>query len=108
MIDTDNLVGNEKDVTNKACAVTTSENTHVNTQANSDNVTHRSNNIFTRLFTHFTKKKQAVQLNTPANVKVVTQTSESRQEQKMVKAILDSNIRIVYDKHVIKIKVLDS
>ena len=57
MIDTDNLVGNEKDVTNKACAAT---------------------------------------------------TSELKQDQKMVKAILDSNIRIVYDKHVIKIKVLNN
>lgn len=108
MIDTDNLVSNEKDVTNKACAVTTSDDVHINAQASSDNVTHQSSNMFTRLFRRFTKEKQPVQLNTPENVKVITQKPELSQDQKMVNAILDSAINVVYDKHVIKVKVLDS
>lgn len=108
MIDTDNLVGNEENVTNKANAIVAPKSIHVNAQTNSNKVIHRSNNMFTRLFRHFTKEKQSVQLNTPENVKVITKKPELSQDQKMVNAILDSAINVVYDKHVIKVKVLDS
>lgn len=108
MIDTDNLVGNEEITTNKTRAAAAPESTYVNEQTDSGKAIQRSNNIFTRLFTHFTKKKQTVQLNMSTNVKTVKQPLESRQDQKMINAILDDDINIVYDKHVIKIKVLDS
>ena len=108
MIDTNNLVGNEDSITNKASAIVAPESIHVNAQTNSNKVIHQSNNIFARLFRRFTRQEQPVQLNTPENVKVITQKSELSRDQKMVNAILDDDINVVYDKHVIKIKVLDS
>lgn len=108
MIDTDNLVGNEDSITNKASVATVSKNTHVDTQDSSAKITHQSSNIFTRLFAHFTKKKQSARLNTAENVNSAQQKIKLRQDRKIVNAILDSNINIVYKKHVIKIKVLDS
>ena len=108
MIDTNNLVGNEDSITNKASAIVAPESIHVNAQTNSNKVIHQSNNIFARLFRRFTRQEQPVQLNTPENVKVITQKPELSQDQKMVNAILDDDLNVVYDKHVIKIKVLDS
>ena len=75
MIDTNNLVGNEESITDKASIATVSKNTHVDAQVSSN-------------------KKSAQQKSSYAKI------------EKIVNAILASNINIIYKKHVIKIKVL--
>ena len=108
MIDTDNLVNNEENTVTKADIVTAPTNIQASKQINYGRMTSQSSNIFTRLFKYFKKKKEPVHLNTSENVKVITQKPELSQDQKMVNAILDDDINVVYDKHVIKIKVLNS
>lgn len=107
MIDTDNLVNNEENSTTKVDIVTGSKNIQASKQANSGRMTSQSSNIFTRLFKYFKKKKEPVYLNKSENNETIKQPLESRQEQKIINAILDDDINIVYDKHVIKIKVVD-
>lgn len=109
MIDTDSLIDNKKSKgATKTNIVTVPKNLSINKQDNSEKTIRQSGNIFIRLFNHFRKKKQPVQSNTPEKAKIVMPRFVLSQEQKKIITILNGNTSLVYNNHVIKVRVLGS
>lgn len=109
MIDTDSLIDNEKSKgATKTNIVTFPKNMSINKQDDSEKTISQAGNIFIRLFNHFRKKKQPVQLNTPEKAKIVMPRFLLSQEQTRIIAILNGNTSLVYNNHIIKVRVLGS
>ena len=109
MIDTDSLIENEKSKgATETNIITVPKNMSISKQDDSEKTISQSGNIFIRLFNYFRKKKQPVQSNTPEKTKIVMPRFLLSQEKKEIIAILNGNTSLVYNNHVIKVRVLGS